>query len=175
MDRRPRSGTVADATLNQLIEQMHMDANRLAEHVGTPDLANLRDRLFAVGDTVGSLAEGDHPGPGPSTGRRETVLDLTTALHKDLAQLAARLHQLDPTDENWAAIARELLADSIQLKDLATSLKGARSGYEPVAHAHAKPPSTAPLQGTTAGARPTSLDAAGRAFQSVLAQQNRQR
>jgi len=166
---------MADGTLNELLAQLHSDAQRLAAHVDTPDLHSLADRLGQIGDTVGSLDEGRDPAPKPTANPRQTVLDLTNALHSDLSQLASRLHTLDPTDENWASIARELLGDSIQLRDLATGLKGAQSGNEPVGHVSAPKLNTAPLAGTTPGARPTSLDAAGRSFQSVLAAKNRQK
>ncbi len=167
-------------TIGDVVAQMHADAHRLAEHVGTPDLANLRDRLDVLGDGLASVGDDREPASSPlagqpGAGRRETVGDLVSALHGDLAVLAVRLHELAPTDESWGPIAKELITDSIQLRDLATGLQGVKSGYDLVAHVSPPKVNTKLLAGTTPGARPTSLDQAGRGLQSLLAQRNRQK
>lgn len=163
------------ASIGDLLAQTHQDASRLADHVGTPDLENLRDRLEMLGAGLASVGDDRATATPPAGGRKETVLDLVTSLHKDLASLAVALHNVDPSDESWAPIGKELLADWVQLQDMAGKLKGAQSGYELVPHATAPRAGAGAPTGTTPGARPTSLDAAGRLLQTQLAQQNRKR
>ena len=58
-------------TIGDVVAQMHADAHRLAEHVGTPDLANLRDRLDVLGDGLASVGDDREPASSPLAGSPE--------------------------------------------------------------------------------------------------------
>jgi hypothetical protein len=160
-------------TLTEVASELVQDSAKLAGHLymldPTTDLTpvhDLRDRMMATAETLGSSGIGDVHAAGPTRGDVHNVADLTAAMAADVAKVAVGLHG---AGVEQSAIGR-LQDDAAQLVEAAALMHLYVPDFanQDVVNFSANKPNTKRLEGKLPGERVTTLDQAARKLENRL-------